>query len=767
MPNKNKYEQTKLHYYDQQQSNQVQSVTFDGYQITTNNPGTSLLLITVLICFALFIFGILFVPGSPLPIDKIIHWIKARWFASTTGREGGEGASYNTTRAARGKDEQMEQNEEGASSYYIREVEEDGTRSSSGSSSRSGTEKHGTRVESGKNQIMHSYALKDFDMDYSQVVAIRTGSRGKKKHTANSMRNLCVITAARRQGTPDKQMRPGKGPQNVTRELASTMIVQEELLPTKNVQRNHLKTALNPVVNSDEAAPLNNRLTFDDLLYHMTHFNSVSPNVTSYNHRNDEIDENRVNANTSSRSRRKSEVDISTLRNDARVILRWAAPWALQSIVSYGEDIATIVIISHFMGLRAMLCYSNVWFIVKLMHLVNDAWYSAIYKYVNIACAQETDEAYESAGRLISLGMIGNVILSIPFSTLTVHFMPDIMRLLGYEDTVVSLSQGYALIAILNRLISSTSDILGSILDLEGYAKFNAVFDFWTSLCDLAVVLIFVSWFRPSLLALGICHLILDILSTGIFYFLTIRRGCFDGYARGIFACTDISPLLSDLRVIGSATIPLAGQEIVENIEDIVFIIFAAYQGSAEVATWILICYLWEFVEILSESLSEAAAYKVSRHLARGKLELAQAVSFYIIKVGVLINVLCSLILYLCGPFFVWCLSLDDTLDQMLLEVIPYVVTCQPFIAVGMIVTEILNEALFVYKKATIVLTVTVTCVVIPLGAITTYAFHFNIEGLASAQCIGHTAAGVASVVLFMNADWNKALLKAQRNQNN
>mmetsp|Transcript_1830 Transcript_1830/g.3307 ORF Transcript_1830/g.3307 Transcript_1830/m.3307 type:complete len:105 (-) Transcript_1830:1261-1575(-) len=102
----------------------------------------------------------------------------------------------------------------------------------------------------------------------------------------------------------------------------------------------------------------------------------------------------------------------------------------------------------------------------------------------------------------------------------------------------------------------------------------------------------------------------------------------------------------------------------------------------------------------------------------------------------------------------------------MLREVIPYVVTCQPFVAVGLIVTELLNEALFVYKKSTVTYAIATLFIIIPLGAIATYWLKFNIEGLASAQCIGHTAVGVASIVTFMNADWNRALLKAQRNKN-
>lgn len=49
----------------------------------------------------------------------------------------------------------------------------------------------------------------------------------------------------------------------------------------------------------------------------------------------------------------------------------------------------------------------------------------------------------------------------------TVLFMPDIMKLCGYDVSMVKLSQGHALIAVINRLVSSTSDILSSILDFS------------------------------------------------------------------------------------------------------------------------------------------------------------------------------------------------------------------------------------------------------------------------------------------------------------
>ena len=172
--------------------------------------------------------------------------------------------------------------------------------------------------------------------------------------------------------------------------------------------------------------------------------------------------------------------------------------------------------------------------------------------------------------------------------------------------------------------------------------------------------------------------------------------------------------------------------------------------------------YIWAFVELAPESFAEAASSRVTRHLSKGRKEFAQAVSFHSIKVGTLLSIFSSAILYICGPFFVWCLSLDDTLEQMLLEIIPYIVICQPFVSVGMAAME-LNDALHIYKHATMIMSAVTLFILIPIGAVFTYWLGYNIEGLAAAQCIGYVAAGVANIVIFMNADWDRAVRKAQQ----
>eukprot|EP00553_Chaetoceros_curvisetus_P001309 CAMPEP_0204621070 /NCGR_PEP_ID=MMETSP0717-20131115/6913_1 /ASSEMBLY_ACC=CAM_ASM_000666 /TAXON_ID=230516 /ORGANISM="Chaetoceros curvisetus" /LENGTH=191 /DNA_ID=CAMNT_0051635409 /DNA_START=20 /DNA_END=595 /DNA_ORIENTATION=+ len=49
----------------------------------------------------------------------------------------------------------------------------------------------------------------------------------------------------------------------------------------------------------------------------------------------------------------------------------------------------------------------------------------------------------------------------------------------------------------------------------------------------------------------------------------------------------------------------------------------------------------------------------------------------------------------------------------------------------------------------------------VPIGYVMTYILQYNIEGLASAQCIGYTAVGVINIIFFVNANWDKAVRKA------
>jgi len=127
----------------------------------------------------------------------------------------------------------------------------------------------------------------------------------------------------------------------------------------------------------------------------------------------------------------------------------------------------------------------------------------------------------------------------------------------------------------------------------------------------------------------------------------------------------------------------MTAEAIVANIEYTVFTIFAASMGSAEAATWILTSYVWSAVGIAPGSFGSAASCHVARLISRGEIEVARLVSMRSMMMGTCISTVCSLILFLFRKQFVWCFCLDDTLEGMLLEIIPYITMCQPFMTIG------------------------------------------------------------------------------------
>ena len=217
------------------------------------------------------------------------------------------------------------------------------------------------------------------------------------------------------------------------------------------------------------------------------------------------------------------------------------------SLISNGSSIVTVMIISHYMGLRDMLVYSGVWFVVYLAFVANDAWYNAIYKHVNISAALDSKEGYAVAGRYIQIGVVGNFLISLPLSILALIYMPSIFRWIGYAEAVAEISQGYAAIAFANNLFDSTSSIIDCVLDIEGHAKFTAIFQFWNTIFGTLMAFAFVHQYRPSLFQLGVFNFVLDIVAT-IVYFLysSAWKKWFGSYAEGLF--TPIRSMVSYRR---------------------------------------------------------------------------------------------------------------------------------------------------------------------------------------------------------------------------
>lgn len=191
------------------------------------------------------------------------------------------------------------------------------------------------------------------------------------------------------------------------------------------------------------------------------------------------------------------------------------------------------------------------------------------------------------------------------------------------------------------------------------------------------------------------------------------------------------------------------------------FAVFAAFQGSAEATTWILLGYVWSFIEIAPECIASAATVRVEYNLSRNNPHTAKQLANRTILFCILISVLGSAFILDTRRYLAWCFSLDQTLEMMIIEILPYIALCQPFITGG-VTTEYLNEVLGKYYLSVNVSSIIDFFFTIPAAAIFTYVLNYNIEGLASALCMGYSACGVTNAIIYINTDWKYAISKIQ-----
>lgn len=170
---------------------------------------------------------------------------------------------------------------------------------------------------------------------------------------------------------------------------------------------------------------------------------------------------------------------------------------------------------------------------------------------------------------------------------------------------------------------------------------------------------------------------------------------------------------------------------------------------------------LWRIIETVPESIASAATVRVEQSLSRGMVTTAKLLALRTVAICTLCSIVFSLFLMDTSRYLAWCLSLNEKLETMILEIIPYISVCQPFITFG-VTAGYLNEVLGKHQLSVGVQSFIEICFTVPVAAIFTYLFRFNVEGLASAVCMGYAATGVTNVIIFANTDWDYAAKKIQ-----
>ena len=171
------------------------------------------------------------------------------------------------------------------------------------------------------------------------------------------------------------------------------------------------------------------------------------------------------------------------------------------------------------------------------------------------------------------------------------------------------------------------------------------------------------------------------------------------------------------------------------------------------VAAWGLLGSIWTFCEAATEGLSEAASIRVACHLGNGNIDMAKLSSFKSLLMGVILSVFITALLFIMGDELPKWLTPDPTLQNMLNDVIPMIGMANVFMVFGMVAWTLIG-AQGRYKLATIISLCMTIFITMPLAAISTFYFVYDLKGIVGSIICGYSTTGLCLGYILLTSDW-------------
>lgn len=207
---------------------------------------------------------------------------------------------------------------------------------------------------------------------------------------------------------------------------------------------------------------------------------------------------------------------------------------------------------------------------------------------------------------------------------------------------------------------------------------------------------------------------------------------------------------------------PLALDAVNSNLEWFTFSFFASYVGEAEAACWVLLSYIYDIMGVLPYYLAESAEYRISSLLSTGNIAIARRIADKVMLLSFLWSLVDTAILFAVKLPLIRILTSDYDLAFMIDKAMPLVLFCHPFFTLTS-TAGFYNHALAMFKRSTKILVLVNVFVIIPLGAVSTFVYGWDISGLLIASNVGHAVNGFIVLVVYNNADWEKGVRKNKK----
>ena len=177
--------------------------------------------------------------------------------------------------------------------------------------------------------------------------------------------------------------------------------------------------------------------------------------------------------------------------------------------------------------------------------------------------------------------------------------------------------------------------------------------------------------------------------------------------------------------------------------------------GPAEVAAWGLLGIIWEELEFIVTAVAEGCEVRVAISLGTGDVKTAKLIAYKALWISFVWGLLVSILFLLFQEEIPKLITTDPFLQQMVSYNLPMISLANLVSGIAIMGEHILwcqNRS----PLSTAIASGTSAFVTLPLAALSTYMFHFDLIGQTAAVVIGCSAFAAMVLYTVVASDWKQ-----------
>jgi len=444
-------------------------------------------------------------------------------------------------------------------------------------------------------------------------------------------------------------------------------------------------------------------------------------------------------------------LQVAEWDKEMKRILSLAIPFSLAAASKGGFELVRVALVANFVGTDAVGAYTIVLLILGLTQEFFGGF--ALTNASLCSHAVGVDNHFQ-AGKYVQISSVLYSLCMIPNVFVWMFFTDDVVRLFGFNELTCQMAQDYARFYVLTQYIQGWEEAYGSLLCVIEHELFYTVMRIGNQVVATCFILGLVLTKPTTLGQIGLVELGSQALFFALTLLITNWAGWMKDYTKGMFETNALRDKAA-VRTVVKTAIPLALGQLLEFGEWEVLTIFVAFLGPAEVTTWGIVGSLWDTIEMLTEGFGDAGEIRTGFHLGAARPATARLSSYKTIIISIIFALIITSILWILGEDLATWLTPDPTLQRLILEVLPLLGVGNIALTAGS-VSWALVGAQGRYRLATFVAFISSWSVTLPMAAIYTFLFRFDLQAMVSAVVIGYTITGTCLQYILVRSDWER-----------